>query len=217
VKRRMTRHEKQQHTRNSLLRAAAKVFCKRGLEGASIDEVTEQAGFTKGAFYANFRSKEELFLVMLDEKFSAELERLDRALAGTEEPGDEARTAAAEFIHFARSDPDWPRLYFQFAAHAARNEDFRQELATRQRAMRARLVKVFERWTADFPALPPIPLEDITAMTYFMADGFLVDQLIEPELSEDLYATMLAVFFRGLQAMAVGWEPSEVDLPVAAD
>jgi AcrR family transcriptional regulator len=214
-RRTMTRREKQQHTRSSLLRAAAKVFCKRGLEGASIDEVAEQAGFTKGAFYANFRNKEELFLVMLDEKFSAELERLDRALAGTEEPRDEVRIAAADYIHFARSDPDWPRLYFQFAAHAARDEDFRQELATRQRAMRERLVKVYERWTADFPAAPPLPLEEITAMTYFMADGFLVDQLIEPELSEELYTTMLTVFFRGLEAMALGWEPSESELPVA--
>src|SRR6266550_8016260 len=201
---RLTRKEKQAHTRECLMRSAAKVFANRGLQQASIDEVAEEAGFTKGAFYANFRNKEELFLVMLDERFSAELERLDRALAGTEDPRDEARTAAADFIHFARSDPDWPRLYFQFAAHAARNEDFRQELATRQRAMRARLVKVFERWTADFPALPPVPMEDITAMTFFMADGFLVDQMIEPELSEDLYATMLTVFFRGLQAMAVG-------------
>jgi AcrR family transcriptional regulator len=212
-----TRHQRQQRTRSSLLRAAARVFCKRGLEGASIDEVAEQAGFTKGAFYANFRNKEELFLVMLDEKFSAELERLDRALAGTEEPRDEARSAAADFIRFARSDPDWPRLYFQFAAHAARNEDFRQELATRQRAMRERLAKVYERWTAEFPAAPPLPIEDITAMTYFMADGFLVDQLIEPELSEELYTTMLTVFFRGLEAMAVGWEPSESELPLAAD
>jgi AcrR family transcriptional regulator len=217
VKRRMTRREKQQHTRSSLLRAASKVFCRRGLEGASIDEVAEEAGFTKGAFYANFRNKEELFLVMLDERFSAELERLDRALAGTEDPRDEARTAAADFIHFARSDPDWPRLYFQFAAHAARDEDFRQELATRQRAMRERLVKVYERWTADFPAAPPLPLEDITAMTYFMADGFLVDQLIEPELSEELYTTMLTVFFRGLEAMALGWEPSQEHLPVTAE
>jgi AcrR family transcriptional regulator len=217
MKRGTTRREKQQRTRSSLLRAAAKVFCKRGLEGASIDEVTEQAGFTKGAFYANFRNKEELFLVMLDEKFAAELERLDRALAGADEPHDEARSAAADFIHFARSDPDWPRLYLHFAAHAARNEDFRRELATRQRAMRERLVKIYERWTADFPALPPLPLEDITAMTYFMADGFLVDQLIEPELSEELYTTMLSVFFRGLEAMAVGWEPSEADLPVTAE
>ena len=213
----MTRREKQQRTRSSLLRAAAEVFCKRGLEGASIDEVTEQAGFTKGAFYANFRNKEELFLVMLDEKFSREFERLDRALAGTDEPDEEARMAAADYIHFA-SDDEWPRLYFQFAAHAARDEEFRQEFATRQRAMRDRLVKLYERWSKDFPADPPLPLADIAAMTYFMADGFLVDRLIEPGLSDDLYTTMLAVFFKGLQAMALGWEPpAELATSVRSD
>ena len=203
----MSRTEKQERTRDALLRAASKLFCRRGLEGTSIDEITEAAGYTKGAFYANFKSKEELFLVMLDEKFSHELERIDRALAGRDEPDQEARTAAAEYIHFASGD-EWPRLYFQFAAHAARNEEFRQELATRQRAMRDRLVKVYERWAKDYGADPPLPLADIAAMTYFMADGFLVDRLIEPGLDEDLYPTMVSVFFRGLAAMAAGWEPS---------
>jgi AcrR family transcriptional regulator len=206
----MSRVEQQERTRGALLRAASKLFCRRGLEGTSVDEVAESAGYTKGAFYANFKSKEELFLVMLDEKFSHELERLDRTLAGTDDPDQEARTAAADFIHFASGD-EWPRLYFQFAAHAARNEDFRQELATRQRAMRDRLVKVYERWIKDYGADPPLPLADIAAMTYFMADGFLVDRLIEPGLDEDLYPAMLAVFFKGLQAMAVGWEPPVED------
>src|ERR671910_103600 len=67
MKRRISRSEKQAKTRSSLLKAAAKVFCRHGLEGASIDEVSAEAGYTKGAFYANFKSKEELFLVMLDE------------------------------------------------------------------------------------------------------------------------------------------------------
>src|SRR5437899_10644674 len=111
----LTRREKQQRTRKSLLQAAAKMFCKHGLEGASIDEVAQAAGYTKGAFYANFKSKEELFLVMLDEKFAEELERLDRALAGTSEPEEEARAAAVEFVHSA-TDQDWPKLYFQFVA-----------------------------------------------------------------------------------------------------
>src|ERR1700736_156134 len=127
TRRRLTRRETQQRTRSCLLREAARLFGKHGLEGASIDQVAEAAGYTKGAFYANFKSKEEMFLVMLDERFAQELERLDRALAGTEDPREEAHAAAAEFIHFA-SDEQWPRLYFQFAAHAARNEEFRQEL-----------------------------------------------------------------------------------------
>jgi AcrR family transcriptional regulator len=209
VKRRkgLSRAEKQEHTRTSLLRAASRLFCRRGLEGTSIDEIAESAGYTKGAFYANFKSKEELFLVMLDERFSQELDRLDQALAGTDDPDKEARTAAAEFVHFASGD-EWPRLYFQFAAHAARNEDFRQEFATRQRAMRDRLVTVYERWINDYGVDPPLPLAEIAAMTYFMADGFLVDRLIEPGLDADLYPTMLSVFFRGLAAMAIGWEPS---------
>ena len=201
----LTRREKQQRTRKSLLRAAAKLFCKRGLEGASIDEVAQAAGYTKGAFYANFKSKEELFLVMLDERFAEELDRLDRALAGTQEPGEEARAAAVDFVHVA-TDQDWPKLYFQFLARAARDEDFREELATRHRAMRARLSEILERWKQRTGKQPPIPIEEITAMMSFMADGFLADRIVEPELSEDLYATMVGVFLRGLEAMAVEQE-----------
>ncbi len=199
----LSRRETQQRTRSSLLRAAAKMFCKRGLEGTSVEQIAEAAGYTKGAFYANFKSKEELFLVMLDERFGQELERIDRALAGTEEPLQEARTAAADFIHFA-GDAEWPRLYFQFAAHAARNEEFRQEFSTRCDAMREKVVLVFEHWTSSLGFEMPLPLRDVAAMTHFMADGFLLDRLIDPGLSEDLYTTMLTVFYTGLAAMAAG-------------
>ena len=164
----MTRREKQQQTRTSLLSAGRKLFCRNGLEGASVDQVAHAAGYTKGAFYANFKSKEELFLVMLDERFAGELERIDEALAGSQEPHTEARAAAADFIHFA-GDEDWPRLYFQFVAHAARDDDFRQELATRQQAMREKLADTFARWKKglDQDDSPPLPLEEITAMVYY--------------------------------------------------
>ena len=197
----LTRREKQQQTRKALLDAAAEIFGRRGLEGASIDEVAQAAGYTKGAFYANFKSKEELFLVMLDERFSEELERLDRVLAGTHEPQEEAVAAAADFIRFA-TDEQWQRLAFQFLAYAARNEEFRQELATRQKAMRERMARVFARWKAGFGSEPAIPIEDITAMTFFMADGFLAGRIIEPDLSEELYTTLVKVFLRGLQAIS---------------
>ena len=198
----MSRREKQQHTRSSLLRAASKVFCRTGLEGASVDEVAQTAGYTKGAFYANFKSKEELFLVMLDERFARELQRIDAALAGSGEPHTEARAAAADFIHFA-GDEDWPRLYFQFVAHAARDEEFRQELATRQQAMREKLADTFARWKQglDQDNQPPLPMEEVAAMIYCMDDGFLVDRMIEPGLSEELYARMIEIFLRGLEVL----------------
>jgi AcrR family transcriptional regulator len=174
-----------------------------------VEDVAQEAGFTKGAFYSNFKSKEELFLVMMDEKFSSELERIDRLLAGTGEARDEAHAAAEDFVRYVHSDPEWPRLYFEFVAYAARNEDFRQELATRHRALRARLAEVYQRWAAGFTTKPPLPISDIAAMTDFMADGFLLDKLVDPELDDRLYATMLAIFFRGLEAMAGDLEPAE--------
>src|ERR1700679_3861070 len=67
---RLSRKEKQAQTRSCLMRSAAKLFAQRGFRDASIDDVAEDAGFTKGAFYANFASKEELFLAMLDEHFA---------------------------------------------------------------------------------------------------------------------------------------------------
>jgi AcrR family transcriptional regulator len=203
----MTRRERQQHTRSSLLTAASKLFCRNGLEGASVDQVAQEAGYTKGAFYANFKSKEELFLVMLDERFAGELERIDQILTGSQEKHAEARAAAADFIHFA-GDEDWPRLYFQFVAHAARDDDFRQELATRQQAMREKLAQTFARWLDGRDAHPALPLQDVTAMIYCMADGFLVDRMIEPGLSEGLYEKMIDIFLRGLEALSAETDQS---------
>lgn len=198
----LSRRQKQQLTRQALLEAAAALFRERGLEGASVDEIAQAAGYTKGAFYANFKSKEELFLVMLDERFSEKLGRIDRLLAGIDEPQAEAAAAAADFIHGA-TDQEWQRMSFQFLAYALRNEGFRQELATRQRAMRERTAKVFARWKEQSSSAAfPLPVESITAMTFFMADGFLAGRIIEPDLPEELYTAMVGVFLRGLQGLA---------------
>jgi AcrR family transcriptional regulator len=201
-----TRKERQADTRTSLLRSAAALFTKRGMEGTSVEEIAAEAGYTKGAFYANFKSKEELFLTMLDEHFAAEIERMDRALAGSGDPGEEARHAAAAFTQYVFADSEWPTLYFQFAAQAARDEEFREELATRSRAMRAKMVEILRRWSAGEKE-PPLPLEDLSAMIDFMASGFILERTVDPDIPEEMFATMMGVFVLGVRAMAEGWEP----------
>jgi AcrR family transcriptional regulator len=198
---RVTRIERQAVTRAALLRSASRLICEHGMDGASIDRIAAKAGYTKGAFYANFASKEEMFLVILDEKFAAELERLEAAIDGSGEPADEARQAAEGFLNYVDRDPEWPRLYQEFATHAARNDQFRAEFAARQRSLRARMAEVFARWAAMYGVEPVLPHADIAAMTHFMADGFLLDRIIDPELDNGLYATMCEVFLRGLVAM----------------
>ena len=196
-----TRAERSEETRAALLHAASHAICALGMHGASIDRIAAAAGYTKGAFYAHFASKEDLFLTILDEHFAAELARLDTVLAGAEDPPEEARKAAEDFLEQIDADPEWRRLYQEFATHAARHDAFRAEFAARQRALRERMAAVFARWAADFGVTPPVPPAEIAAMTFFMADGFLLDQIIDPELDRALYGRMFEVFMHGLMAM----------------
>jgi AcrR family transcriptional regulator len=197
----LTRKEKQAKTRSALLKSAAKLICRKGITEASVEDVATDAGYTKGAFYANFKSKEEMFLVMLDEAYASELERLEAHLPG-EQHVEEVRQSAEDFLQFIRSDPEWPRLYFEFVVYAARNPEFREELVTRNRAMRERIADVIRRWTADFGE-PPFPFEDIAMMLFCLADGFLVQQLVEPDVDEKLFATMNTTLFKGIAASAL--------------
>jgi AcrR family transcriptional regulator len=201
--RRLTRKEKQAHTRSCLMKSAAKVFARRGLQQASIDEVTEDAGFTKGAFYANFKSKEELFLAMLDERYAARLKEIDAAVASDETPEVQAQQAGADFARFLGADRSWQRLFFEFAAHAARNEDFREELVTRHRALRDRIAELYSRRADELGITPPIPFEQVSLMTFAMAHGVALEKLLEPEaVPDELFGTMLLVFFTGLRTLA---------------
>ena len=200
--RRLTRKEKQAHTRSCLMKSAAKVFSRRGLQQASIDEVAEDAGYTKGAFYANFKSKEELFLAMLDERFAERLEQIERVAAGEGDLEEQTRQAGADFTNYMATDLEWQRLLFEFTAYAARNEDFRQELVTRYRALRERIAAIYARSAERAGVEPPIPVEQVAVMTFAMANGIAFEKLLEPEVvSDEAYGTMLAIFFRGLAAM----------------
>jgi AcrR family transcriptional regulator len=179
------------------------VCARHGLERASIDEVAEEAGFTKGAFYANFRSKDELFLAMLDERYAAELAKLDRTLSEEGELDDQVREAASSFAQDLADEPEWVRLYFQFAARAARDESFRAELVTRDRALRARMAEIIGRRTERLPFPVPFPPEQVARMADAMIDGFAMHQLLDPDdYPDDLHAQMWAVLVAGLWTLA---------------
>jgi AcrR family transcriptional regulator len=209
TRKRLTRKEKQAHTRSCLMHSAAKVFARRGLQQASIDEVAEDAGFTKGAFYANFKSKEELFLAMLDERFADRLKEIDRVLASEDAPEAQARQAGTDFSRYVSADPEWQRLFFEFTAYAARNEEFREELVTRYRALRHRIAETYGRRAEELGLSSPVPLEDVSLMTFAMANGVALEKLLEPEaVPDELYGTMLMIFFTGLRALAESGPPA---------
>ena len=198
---RLTRQQKQQHTRKCLLESAAKVFTRRGMQQGSVDEVAEEAGFTKGAFYANFKSKEELFLAMLDQRFAQKLAELDEVMHVDESPEQQARRAGLESGAMAADDPEWQRLFFEFSAYAARNEEFREELVTRYRALRGKVARMFDERAAELGIDPPVPSERVSMMTFAMAHGAALEKLLEPDaVPDDLLGDMFELLFAGLMA-----------------
>ena len=195
---RLTRKQRQEHTRRCLLDAAGRVFARRGLAQASVDEVAADAGFTKGAVYANFGSKEELFLEMLDAKFAARLQEMDRALSTDEPPEAQARVAGRDFVEFLGRDPEWARLFFEAGLHASRNDAFRAQLVSRYAAMRDRMAEILRRRAEAGGFDPGVPFDQLAMMIFAMANGVGFERLVEPDtVPEDLFSSMLELFALG--------------------
>jgi AcrR family transcriptional regulator len=83
---RLSRSESQALTRSRLLASARAVVAREGYENASIDLITENAGYSKGAFYSNFESKEAIFLELLQTHASEDVPAIARLLEGVEAP-----------------------------------------------------------------------------------------------------------------------------------
>jgi AcrR family transcriptional regulator len=198
VTERLTRKQRQEHTRRCLLEAAGRVFARRGLAQASVDEVAADAGFTKGAVYANFGSKEELFLAMLDARFAARLEELDRVLRTDAPPEAQAREAGREFVAHLAGDTEWQRLFFEAALHASRHEAFREKLQGRYAEMRARMATLLEARAAAGGFDPGVPFDQLAMMIFAMANGVAFERLVEPAaVGGDLFSSMLELFTLG--------------------
>lgn len=198
----MKRAEARARTRAALLKAADKLFCKKGMANASIDDVASEAGFTKGAFYANFASKEELFLAMLDERFAERIAVMDELLARDTSPEMAAREGGQEFLDYVSGDPEWERLFFEFAAHAARDEGFREELVARYRTLIDRIAAgigpTCRRTGIEMPAED---VRNFAVMIFAAGNGMALQQLLDPDdVPPDMFASMMELLVLGALA-----------------
>ncbi|MFF1877468.1 TetR/AcrR family transcriptional regulator [Leifsonia sp. NPDC058230] len=76
-----TESARRQKTRTRLLDAAFEIFAEHGVHAASVEMITEAAGFTRGAFYSNFSTKEELFFALMEREKTLRIEQLNAGVA----------------------------------------------------------------------------------------------------------------------------------------
>src|SRR5829696_1797567 len=163
-------------TREKLFEAAARVFEEQGIGGASIEAIAAAAGFTRGAFYSNFKSKDELIIAMLEDHVEQSIGRIRDLL--------EKHRNLADFIDalktMDRSQQDplgrSPLLHMEMILFVARAEKRRPELAKRLRARRKLVTDIVVATTQEVgdPAWAG-------AMLLALEDGFRLHRLIDPE------------------------------------
>jgi AcrR family transcriptional regulator len=179
------RDEQRARTRSELLDAAARVFGARGFHAASVDQVAEAAGYTKGAVYSNFASKEELFLELLDR-------HLDEAIGALEQlvfdvaPEDRAERFVAQQDHLSVLDRGWFLLEAEFLLYAARNEQVRDRVAARQRRTHDRISTLTRRHLDDLGlAEDLLPAADAARILMATAGGLTQAALADERVAED--------------------------------
>jgi AcrR family transcriptional regulator len=175
---RPTRAQRRQQTRARLLDAAGEVFARRGFHAATVDEVADAAGYTKGAVYSNFATKDELFLALLDQHLAAQLEQVEAlyAIESSEELLAALRGRTEQEFAAAR---DFGVLHVEFWLYAMRNPAAQAQLAERYRQLRGRLAQLIAR-RSTHQASPPMPPEHLAALVIATDTGLFLQYGAEP-------------------------------------
>jgi AcrR family transcriptional regulator len=164
--------------RDRILDAALEVFAAEGFAGATIDAIGQAAGFTKGAVYSNFGSKDELFLALLDRQFELRSELI--ATAFDSGGGDTAATAQAlsrSMLDSIHDHTDYHIVFFEYWLRAVRDPQLRDRLIARRRAAAEQALHLVEK-TGTVPPSPRLP--SLAQLVVTITAGVATEEVLRP-------------------------------------
>lgn len=136
-------------TRQRLLEAAREVFAREGFGRSTVEQICEAAGFTRGAFYSNFTSLEELFLEMWAQESALMLSRLQNAAEDDVSSVHDVRSAVERVLSALPVDSAWFQITSEFTAHAVRTPGLARVMATREATIQEALLPVVDSLLAQ--------------------------------------------------------------------
>jgi len=125
ARKRLTRGESKELTRLRLIEAAEKLFIRKGFDTASVEEISETAGYSRGAFYSSFEDKGQVFLAVLDRRRPKALENIFQQAS---EPSEQIAAVREWFSNQWRLK-DFIGLRMEFSRRAFRDRSVRKHLA----------------------------------------------------------------------------------------
>ena len=191
----MRRADRKAQTRARLLDAAARVFAAKGYRGASVDDVADTAGLTKGAVYAHFRTKEALYLALVRERALAGLHEVEALFESESVPDRRTKVLSSRTAAQLR-DRDWLLIGYEFLAHAVRDSRLRREVRERLDMARRVNVDLIKRQWADRGIRPAITPEDFDRLMDGLGKHLVEQVLLDPKadlgpLTERLYGFLV--------------------------
>jgi AcrR family transcriptional regulator len=176
----LTRTDSQAQTRQRLIDAGAEVFSRRGYRGAVLDEIAEQAGYTIGAIYSNFRTKHELFLAVLEDHVGARIDEVARALEQASTSDGAIELAATDTVRHLRNDPAWFPLFIEYWSEAMREPAVKERFVEYQLETRRRLTELIRDWARKNDRHLTLDPGDLAVIVKALTNGLALEQMSAP-------------------------------------
>lgn len=172
----LDRFEQRKATRAKLIDAAGQLFSTSGYEHATIDDISAAAGYSKGAYYFHFSTKEDVLLELLRMWTDDRTTALASEIPDGAPSRDEIKSILAAFFSY-KTAPQWPGVLLEFWAQAIRNPEVSKRLTQAYAAWRKTITESFER-AAESGSLRVASADDAATVVLAAHDGYAVQVAI---------------------------------------
>jgi AcrR family transcriptional regulator len=192
------RRLKKDEIRARLIQAAAEIFSAKGVEKTTLEEIAEAAGFSKGAVYSNFESKDELFFSLMERQIDDRIKLVETVLTGESDIVEKIRKTGTLLGDISRKDPEWQILFIEYWLRAVRNPKLRERFVSRRRLMREKIAQRFEGHTGANSTDYPMSSASYALAVLALSNGLGIERIIDPEsVSDAILSEILSILFTG--------------------
>ena len=201
VAERWTRQRRLEHTRSLLLDAAEEVFVKQGFGGAALEDIAEVAGYTRGAIYSHFGTKEELFLAVIERHLQRVLDGFEDVIGAFESLDDlDLGKFAERWRDLTVGGPDSAALGLEFSLFLLRNPDARERLAAKREETVQSLTDYIETHVEHLGGTLRTPAKTLARILIASNEGITISGHLD---GEDLYQPFLEMVMANVEPKPV--------------
>jgi len=187
---------KREAVRRRLLDAALATFAAHGYDSATLDQVAEAAGLTKGAIYSNFAGKDDLFYTMMSEQALRRAEAVRAALTAPPDGADDqqaARGVGHLLTEAFTQEREWQLVFLDFWGRAVRDEAVRARFLAHRRTLRQAIAERIGQALGQAPATSEFTVDEIVTVVLALSNGLAIEEYIDSGLvAGDLFGRILA-------------------------